>query len=337
MSNSEVGPLDRFITTRVPTLAGWGDDSLWRIRALGVVSRVYGIIAIGLLIGALAIGGGPPSLALSFMSLPFLVGSGVTASLQAWFKRLAGATTAHPITLSPEAKELVRTLMTHLAGKSLRWRGTDHSVIRIAHGRRSEDLLSPDAFSLLESAAHEANRIYGVLAGKGSSANATLARLEPAISCAADETMAEMLDLAARSERYPENGAQFGAQGKRRIDELKALADQVERLQATVDSAATDAPQVSHIQAVLKELHADAQAREELQQTVSTTETEAPQVTVAYRRILRREWPSSVVRLSKPAITEFRTRDDNNGDRSGCGGRSSDARAPRPVAGTLAR
>jgi len=280
MSISEVGPLDRFITTRVPALAGWGDDSLWRIRTLGIVSRVHGIIAIGLLIGALAIGGGPPSLALSFMSLPFLVGSGVTASLRAWFKRLAGSAAAHPITLSPAAKELVRTLMTHLAGTSLRWRGTDQSVIRIAHGQRSEDLLSPDTFSLLESAAHEANRIYGALAGEGSSANATLVRLEAAIYCAADETMAEMQEFAARCERYPENGAQVRAQGQRRIEELKALADQAERLQATVDSAATDAPQVSRIQAVLKELHADAQAREELQPTVTTPETEAPQVTI---------------------------------------------------------
>jgi chromosome condensin MukBEF ATPase and DNA-binding subunit MukB len=170
--------------------------------------------------------------------------------------------------------------MTHLAAASLRWRGTDHSAIRIAHGRRSEDVLSPDAFSLLERAAHEANRIYGALAAENSPGNSTLARLAPAIYSAADETMAEMLELAAQFERYPENGAQVRAQGQRRIDELKALADQAERLHATVDSSATDAPQVSRIQAVLRELHADAQARVELQQTVTTAETEAPQVQV---------------------------------------------------------
>jgi hypothetical protein len=144
VSIREVGSLDRFITTRVPVLAGWADDSLWRIRALGVVSGVYGAIAIGMLISALAIGGGPPSLALSFGSLPFLVCSGVTASLRAWFKRQGGAAASHPITLSREAKELVRTVMTHLAGKSLRWRGTDHSMIPIADGRQSEAILSPE-------------------------------------------------------------------------------------------------------------------------------------------------------------------------------------------------
>ena len=52
----------------------------------------------------------------------------------------------------------------------------------------------------------------------------------------------------------------------------------MERLQATVDSAATAAPEVSRIQAVLKELHAEEQAREELQQTIEPTGPEAPQV-----------------------------------------------------------
>jgi len=47
---------------------------------------------------------------------------------------------------------------------------------------------------------------------------------------------------------------------------------------ATVDSAATAAPEVSRIQAVLKELHTDVQAREELQQTLAPTGPEAPQV-----------------------------------------------------------
>jgi hypothetical protein len=283
MSNREVGSLDRFITTRAPALAGWIDPRR-RVRALGIVSGAYGVIGIGSLIGALAAGGGPPSLALFGQSVLFLAGSGIIAGVRSWLKQRAGAETALPIPLTPEAKELVRSLVTHLEGWPLGRRRLRHrlrrlmqqGVTRTAHDRRCEDVLSPEAFALLESAAHAANRVYGALAAEDCPANSTLARLAPTIYAAADETMAEMLDLAARCDRYPESGAQ--AQGQSQIEELNALADRVERLQATVDSAETAAPDVSRIQAVLKELHADERAREELQQTVEPAGPEAPQV-----------------------------------------------------------
>ena len=287
MSNREVGSLDRFIITRAPTLAGWVDPRR-RIRALGIVSGAYGVVGIGSLIGALTAGGGTPSLALLGQSVLFLSGSGIIAGVRSWLKERAGAETALPIMLTPEAKALVRSLVTHLEGwplgprlrrRRLR-RMMQQGVARTAHDRRSEDLLSSEAFALLESAASEANRIYGTLAFEGAPANSTLARLAPTIYAAADEALAEILDLAARCERYPETGAQVRAQAQSGIEELKALAERVERLQATMDTAERTDTEVSRIQTVLKDLHADEQAREELQQIITPAGQEAPQVNI---------------------------------------------------------
>src|SRR5579871_5483061 len=111
MPNREVESLDRFITTRAPALAGWVHP--WhRIQVLGFVSGLYGVIGIGSLIGALAAGGGPASLVLFGQSVLFLTGSGIFAGVRSWLKRRASAETVLPITLTPEATELVRSLVT---------------------------------------------------------------------------------------------------------------------------------------------------------------------------------------------------------------------------------
>jgi hypothetical protein len=283
MSNREVGCLDRFVNARAPVLAGVIDDSR-RILGMGIAAGVYGVMGLGSLIGALAAAisarHGAAVVPLVFQGAVFLMGSGVFAGARAWIKRCVKVEHTTQVRLTPEAKKLVRTLITHLEGwpggrrrrrRRLR-RAMKRGLLRALHDRRCEDVLSPEAFRLLESAAREYNRIYGTLAADNQGRNPTLEKLGPNIYAATDEAMAEILHAAALVDRFPESGARWESQTSGRVEELRELADQVERLQNAAPAPAALGSGASRLQDVLGELRAVEQACEELRFTASPTE-----------------------------------------------------------------
>jgi hypothetical protein len=279
MSNREVGSLDRFVNARAPVLAGVIDDSQ-RVLGMTIVAAVYGAVGLGCLFGALAAVPGGHALELAIEGAGLLTFSGAFAIARNWVKRRVTAEYTTHVRLTPEARKLVRTLITHLEGwtgsRRRRRRRLRHAMkrglLRVLHDRRCEDVLSPEAFRLLESAAREYNRIYGSLAADRPTRNATIEKLAPNIIAATDEAMAEILHAGALVDRFPESGSRWEAQTAGRVEELRELADQVERLQNSASPSAALTEGVSRLQEVLAELRAVEQAREELRVAVPPAE-----------------------------------------------------------------
>jgi hypothetical protein len=259
----EVGSLDRFVHTRGLELAG----SVLRGRMARATHGSWMLHAalVVVLINALRHGPG--------VSVPrgILLGLAILISIQvvtwirtALMERALPASTGDG-KLTPEAMRLLQRLVEHLEGWSFTRRHERKKIRRAirlpsTHGRRCEDVLSPNAFAVLESAAWEYNRVRAALATPDESP--TLRRLAPGIRAAAEEAIAEVLHAASLLEQFPESGAPAQAAAARTA-ELRSLADELDRIRTTTPSL-TLLSGASRIQGVLDELRADRLAREEL-------------------------------------------------------------------------
>jgi hypothetical protein len=277
MPNREFSSLDRFVNRRAPVLMGIIDESR-RIFVLGIVAGVYSALGLSLGVGALASGNPPQALALAIQGAVFLGGAGVITGIRAWLKQHVKDQPASHVRLTPEARALVHSLIAHIEGWAFGWRrrrirlrrAIRRGLLRSRHDRRSEDVLSPRVFHLLERAAAEYNRIYGALALGAPHDNATLDRLAPNIRAATDEAMAEILHAGALLEKFPESGAHVETEARAHVEDLKELADQTERLQASNDPLPAIEASASRIHSVLEELRSDQRAREELGQSTAS-------------------------------------------------------------------
>lgn len=267
MSHRQISSLDRFVSARAPLLAGFVDEAR-RLLGMSIVAGTYGVVGMGILIAGLATGNSPEALGGALLLIP----SGVMAGARALVKRRLKLEPLPHVRLTPEAKTLLRMLITHLTGwplgrlrrrRSLR-RAMRRGLLPALHDRRCEDVLTPEAFELLNSAAQEYNRIYGALAFDDQARNPTLDRLAPTISAAADETMGEILHAAALLDRFPESGSRVQGHASQQVEELRELAGQVERLQTSEEPPAALEEGRSRLQEVLEEIRAAQLAQEEL-------------------------------------------------------------------------
>jgi hypothetical protein len=256
--------LDRFLTNRAPILAGILSDTR-RIRVLTGIGAGYGLLGLLLLLSGAATGNGGVAGASTVFLSTGIAASVIAAAMRARFKPDSAAS----VTLSPEATALVRLLLRRLyrlplgplgLARRLRWAARRGEGVP-AYGGRSVEVLTPEAFRILDAAAREYNRIHAALGQPGDRPSA-LERFAPNVRAAADETIAELLHLGALLNRLPEAGAARENEAQARIAELRELAHRVEQLGAADAVLAGEAG--SRIQSVLSDLRGDQQAREEL-------------------------------------------------------------------------
>jgi hypothetical protein len=284
MSNREVSSLDRFVTTRGPILADIVSDSR-RLLVMTILSTLYGVVGTGFIAGAAA--GGDAVLPLAITGGICLATGGLVGGIRAWLKfRLKPEQTTRA-ELTAEAKELLCALIDHVQGRTF-GRGRRRrlreamrrGITNPARTQRSEDLLAPEAFRLLDSAASQYNRILGVIDGGIQEGRDGLTRFSPDILAAADTTMAQLLDAAVLLNRLPETARRLEAEVHSRVQELTELADEVERLRTSIVSSPTLAEGVSPVRHVLEELRADQRARDELRRSWAEPEEQQLEVRV---------------------------------------------------------
>lgn len=276
MSNTEVSSLDRFVITRGPVLAGLADDS-GRLRAMTIISGLYAMVGAGSVAGAATIDGA--ALGMAVAGGIFLATSGLLGGIRLWLKSRLKPEQTTRAELTPEADDLLRSLIHHLQGRTFGVRGRRRLRRAMRRGmtgpartQRCEGLLTPEAFALLESAAFEYNRILGVIDGSSQPEKDGFARYVPEILAASDATMAQLLDTAALLNRLPETATHLEAQARSRVRELTELAGEVERLRSASLSSPAPAEEATPVSRLLEELRAEQRAREELHRSWSEPE-----------------------------------------------------------------
>ncbi|MFN6956499.1 MAG: hypothetical protein ACK4PG_17050 [Acetobacteraceae bacterium] len=148
---------------------------------------------------------------------------------------------------SPKAAELLESLLVRAHASPFR-------------RPSASELLTPDAFRLLESVVFQYNRIQGILAAKAGSA--VVQRLEPEIQAAAGEAVGAALHHAAAVQRFPESLTAHQAEIQARTRLLTELAEHLERDEAARDGAAYEKGR--RLQDVVATLRSEAEARSEL-------------------------------------------------------------------------
>lgn len=280
-TNREVSSLDRFVITRAPVLAGIVDDS-GRLLVMAILSTVYAIAGAAFVAGAAVLPAAALPLALNGGF--FLATGGLLGGIRFWLKSRLKPEHTTRTELTTEARELLCDLIAHVQGwpfgrhmrRRLLRRAMRRGTTDPARSQRCEDVLSPEAFRLLESAALQYNRIFGVVGAGAQPGSDAFARFGPEILAAADATMAQILDAAALVNRLPETAPRLEAELQSRVQELTELAGEVERLQGASMSSPALAEDASPVRRVLEDLRADQLAREELRR--SRTEPEPQQI-----------------------------------------------------------
>jgi hypothetical protein len=242
-----------------------------RTRVLGVVGSIYSTIGLGLL-GVGLIGGiaGSEAAVAALPGVMFAGTGGLMLSLRSLFRRQIPQEYAGPAELTPEAKALVYSLIRHLFGWPLgprfrravwRRRLADRNLLSVMRDRRSEDVLTPTAFRLLDGAACECNRIDGIFSLEQHPASSRQ-KIALDVRAAVAETMRELLHTASLLERTPECATAVEPEAQERVQELQELADRVEALHVAAEAAQIERP--TRLQALLTDLRAEQHARLEL-------------------------------------------------------------------------
>jgi len=251
---------------------------------MGVLAAGYGLV--GAATAALGAGmamAGKPLLPLLIQGGTFLLTGGLLAGIRTGIKHRMQQDPTLPVEVAPDAQALLQRLLSHLHGWPLsrirrrrRYRRLmRRQTIALPTEKRCEAILRSETFALLESAAREANRIYGVLEQVKGLPSSALDPMAPSIRAAADEEMVSIFQMAAQIEKFPESKESRWGEAQQKIADLHALAEQVEKQFALRDSTSS-----SRLHTVLNALSADVRAREELNASAYTsTPSEAePQI-----------------------------------------------------------
>ena len=290
MTSSELRSLDRYITERGAALADVTNDAR-RVKIMGILATVYGLLGAGELSLGLAVGGAAHTVFL-IQSAFWLATGGIMASIRGGMKwRMRQKQQAISVPITPEAKLLIQKLLTHLYGwpfsrvhRRLHYRRqANQEGNPLPESLRCSEVLNEEIFTLLEAAAQQANRILGMLDQAHDNPNSPLKEMAPSITAATDEAMSAIFDTAAQIEKFPENKSHAEALVQSQIADLQALAEQVEQLNAVTTIRST-----TRLHTVLETLRADLVARQELNEsenkpaqpasvpTVQPTEEEQP-------------------------------------------------------------
>ena len=259
--------LDRFVTARGAALAGVTNDAR-RVRVMGIMASVHSLIgAVEAGVGAALMINGNPVPVLLLQGGLFIMTGGILAGAWKAQKRRLQQEPSLPVEVTPDAKALLQMLLTHLYGwphsrlrRRRRFRRLmQQESIPLPEDAQCEEVLHPETFALLENAAQEANRIYGMLEQVEGRTASPVKQMAPAIAAAADEAMAAIFHLAAQLNKFPESSASVQGQVQSQIAELQALAEQMEQL-----CAVSEIPSSTRLQTVLQSLRSDLKARKEL-------------------------------------------------------------------------
>lgn len=198
-------------------------------------------------------------------------------------------------TLTPEARSFMANLMKDIYGwpqawgavePHMRWEASGppyqdkfdrqrerHAWRRmIASGswgsrlHSAKEVLNPVAFDVLDRAAFQYNRIFGIL-GSG---NSDVSRFSASVKGAADQAMADLFHVGCLLDKYPEGSEAAKAKADQEISALTQLADKLEEMQQNAPLPVSDALSPSPVASVLEELRLDQLARGELSKSEET-------------------------------------------------------------------
>jgi len=258
-----------------------------------VVGGICALVGTGLAIAAFA--GGPIGM-LAGSTGPFIAGFvNLGFGLSSLRKHAQQSQNGNPI-LSPEGKSLLLNLYHRTVAANPmsfpgwdpnammgpqwgQWQGPAHHHMRHAARQRAywasmgpaiwagmrgqTNDIPGDVLDLLDRAAFQYNRIAAVLSS-GAAGTATVAKMGPRLSQAADEAMAAVFHDAAGMVRYPEGGTASRSRLETHIQSLDELA---RRLEAVTNKAPTFTEKLTYrsgMDEVLEELRLEELARNEL-------------------------------------------------------------------------
>ncbi|MBS1716649.1 MAG: hypothetical protein JSS72_02825 [Armatimonadetes bacterium] len=173
--------------------------------------------------------------------------------------RLSNRNRIPTVNLSANAHRLVQRLMTS-------------SALRTEYGssgfnfvtRTSEEILGEPAFTILDAAATECNRIFAAIQ-VGANAPA-IKRLRPQIENAADSAMLELFEIAAVLEKFPESQTLSIGEAQKKIAELGELAIRSEKLAAETAMPSELLRASSPLEDLLESMRQEDVSRNELHQ-----------------------------------------------------------------------
>jgi len=198
--------------------------------------------------------------------------------------------------LSKEATEFMHRLMRSAFGWRYRWMAWEngrggfygrnrlrHRIQELKYGssmdqpqKPASQFLPPQVHQLLESAASQYNRVYGLLTSAEYSPTSSIGKLKPSLMQAIEETMAEVLHHAALLDKFPEGNASASKIIETHTASMREAADRVESLVSRdVASTIESVSQTSALEAVLEDLRLSDQAQKELdsEETVQINST----------------------------------------------------------------
>lgn len=274
MHNVSQSSLDRFLLNHGPVLIGQTNFKV-AARINGGIGAVFTALGLAFIGASLATGDAG---IMAGAAGPLAAGLTNVAMALVWHAK--AKQTYQPATrLSPEAMLFVHRVMRSAFGWRYKW--IDRSLHQRAHkhggffdrqtGEAEQlqkpacQILSPQLFELLNAAAAQHNRIFGILTSSPLPNSGPIGKMKPALLQAIDETIAEVLHCAALLDKYPEGNASAVKVIQARTAALRETADRVESLVSRDLANAIEASaEASALDAVLDDLRLCDQAQKEL-------------------------------------------------------------------------
>lgn len=262
MDSTEPSSLDRFLWRHGQELL---DTRLFRQDKNGVLAAGWLQLFFGL--ATMAIG-----LALHNDAVIILLCAGFSLTvigavmLRAEFARprITGNFHVQIANPTPEGQRLVHKICSHIGYYNYQEETHGRSLVNLRGLRTSSQVLRKDLFELLDAAAHQFNRIDGLLQERSATIDSGVRSLGPSSRVAALEAMAVIVNHAVWIDTFPENAEDHRFTIVARTERLEELAD---RLGSFVQSRPTLIDSLSSrslIDEVLDKLAMEEEARGEL-------------------------------------------------------------------------
>jgi hypothetical protein len=281
----EPSSLDRFLWDRASSLFNLGVAASGGVLALLIVGGIHTLLGLSFLIAFSNTAGAPPHTAFGVLSAvfgtvgPVLLGLGI-----ALVQRKKGRSRPE-IKLTTDGVKLVLRIMSHIGWANPNPQNMVFGMARssapaqflrsfgLGLRKTATDMLRTESAEILERAAKNYNRIYGLLNSKGSNVGATLSHLKPSLMAASDEAMISIFNQVAMMERVPESSEGIAKQIERDIRALEEVASRVEEIAHRTPTLTESYSSSSQMQSVLENLRLDDAARTELGVLQESSET----------------------------------------------------------------
>lgn len=172
--------------------------------------------------------------------------------------------------VSTEGQRLLHKLCSHIGYYNYQDEPYGRSLGGLRGFRTTCQVLPQELFELLNGAAHQHNRIEGLLMERASATDGSLKAIEPNVRAAAIEAMALIVNHAAWIDTFPENAQDHAQTIRARSAQLQELADRVSKLVRAKPSVVESLGARTLMDDVLDRLRLDDDARGELTALVET-------------------------------------------------------------------